>query len=58
MFFASHFSVMLGILYRSAQINNMLDRQTRQPVYRYPDNKPFQLDVGGAAARMGLAYGF
>lgn len=58
MFFASHFSVMLGVLYRSAQINNMLDQETRQPIYRYPDGKPFQLDVGGAAARMGLAYGF
>jgi hypothetical protein len=58
MFFASHFSVMLGLLYRSAQINNMLDQQTGQPVYRFPDGKPFQLDVGGASARMGLAYGF
>jgi len=57
MFFASRFSVVLGVVYRSAVIRNMLDRETLQPVLN-TEGKPFTLDVSGVGARMALGIGF
>lgn len=57
MFFASRFSIVLGAVYRSAVIRNMLDRDTRQPVLT-AEGKPFTLDVSGVGAKMALGIGF
>ena len=57
LFFASKLSVMLGGVYRSLIVREMLDRRTYQPV-RAPDGTPFTLDVGGMGARMAIAIGF
>ncbi len=56
MFFASKFSVMLGAVYRSIIIRQMVDRETYQPVLA-PDGKPFSLDVGGIGVRMAIGIG-
>ena len=56
MWFASKFSVMLGVMYRSIIVRQMLDRATYQPVLA-PDGSPFTLDVSGIGARMAIAIG-
>ncbi len=57
MFFAARYSVVLGAIYRSARIRDMIDRETRQVVVT-PDGSRFTLDAGGLGARMGVAIGF
>jgi hypothetical protein len=56
MYFAARYSVMLGAVYRSAKIRDLLDRETRQP-FRRPDGSTFSLDLSGFGARMALGIG-
>jgi len=57
MFFASKFSVMLGGVYRSIVVRDMVDRDTGQPVLD-PTGKPFTLNVSGIGAKMAIGIGF
>ena len=57
MFFASRFSVMLGIMYRSAKIERLVDSETGQP-YPTPTGDPYTLDFSGVSGRFGLGIGF
>lgn len=56
MFFASRFSVILSVLYRSARIENLVNEDTGQPFTPLGHN--FTLDLTGIGARGGLAIGF
>lgn len=57
MFFASRFSVMLGVMYRSAKIERLVDSETGQP-YPTPTGDPYTLDFSGVSGRFGLGIGF
>lgn len=58
MHFASRFSVLLGVLYRSAKVEALLDRSTHEPALT-PDGKALlSMDVSGVGGRMALAFGF
>lgn len=57
MFFTWRISVMLGTLYRSIVVREMLDRDTGQPVLD-PNGQPFTLDVTGLGMKMAIGIGF
>jgi hypothetical protein len=57
MFFASRFSVLLGLIYRDAKIEAMLDRETHEPGLA-PDGLPLSMDLSGVGGRMAVAFGF
>lgn len=64
MFFAVRYSVMLGVIYRSAQVGYVgLYSSQDQAGVTYPDarlvatNVPFRLDTSGLGARLSLAIG-
>ena len=57
MFFASRMSVMIGIMYRSAQVKNLVDENTGLP-YQTLEGQPYTLDFTGAGGRFSLAIGF
>lgn len=57
MFFASSWSVMLGVLFRSAKIENMVDQDTGLPILDLRGNA-VDFDAGGVGARLGFAKGF
>ena len=54
MFFAVRYSVMLGIIYRSAILRTTAVYFNQQ----YNGTQPFSIDVGGAGARASFAIGF
>lgn len=56
MFFAARYSVVIGVLYRSAQVRNMIDTNTHR-VAVDPTGKPFELDMGGVGAKMAVGIG-
>ena len=56
MFFAIRYSVMLSVMYRSAVIRGLLDRDTGLPLLN-SRGKPYTLDMGGIGGRMGIAIG-
>jgi hypothetical protein len=56
MYFASRFSVLLGVMYRSAKIEALLDRETHQAAFA-PDGLPLSMDLSGVGARMAVAFG-
>lgn len=68
MFFASRFSAMIGVVYRSGVLRGMLlDAADRDgvpvPTPRYtevrnPDGSEFQVDVGGIGVKMAVGIGF
>jgi hypothetical protein len=58
MFFASRYSVMLSGVYRNAEIKNMINRETREPVLDPTSGEPFELDVSGLGFRAGVGIGF
>lgn len=62
MFFASRFSAMIGVMYRSAVIRGMLDRESDlegAPRQESDVNGlPFDMDLSGVALRMGVGIGF
>ena len=65
MFFAARYSVMLGLIYRSAVIRNLaLVEDASSPNGRVVTHETFQaeptisLDLGGVGARMAFAIGF
>ena len=58
MFFASRFSVMLGLMYRSAKVEALLDRATHEPAINPDDGQPTALDMSGVGGRMGFCFGF
>ena len=57
MFFPSKVSVMLGLLYRSAEAT-ALEGELEIAGQRMPVGEVFDLDTSGVGARMGLAFGF
>jgi hypothetical protein len=57
MFFASRFSILLGVMYRSAKIDNLVDENTGLP-FLTPTGQPFSLDMTGGGGRFSLAIGF
>ncbi len=73
MFFASRYSVMVGAIYRSARVENLVDQgtllvptdRTKPNVHLVPllapDGQPFRVrsvDVGGVGVKMALGIGF
>ena len=57
MFFASRYSVLLSALYRSGQIERMVDERTGAVVFDPETGKPFSLDVSGIGLRMAAIIG-
>jgi hypothetical protein len=57
MFFATRISVLLGLLYRSAKAEALLDRATNEAAYA-PDGLPLSMDLSGVGGRMAVAFGF
>ena len=57
MFFASRMSVLLGAMYRSARVANIVDQETRRP-FLAPDGTSYTLDLSGVGVKLGLGIGF
>lgn len=57
MFFATRYSVLLSLLYRSGEITDLRDERTGLPVISPATGKPASLDVGGVGFRMAVAIG-
>jgi len=57
MFFASRYSVLLSVLYRSGHIARMVDERTGDVVIDPKTGKPFSLDVSGFGFRMAAVIG-
>jgi hypothetical protein len=57
MFFASRYSVLLSVLYRSGHVANMIDERTGDVVLDPESGKPFSLDVSGFGFRMAAIIG-
>jgi outer membrane protein with beta-barrel domain len=57
MFFASRYSVLLSVLYRSGHISGMVDERTGDLVRDPETGKPFSLDVSGFGFRMAAIIG-
>ena len=57
MFFSSRYSVLLSLLYRSGEIQGLVDERTGRPVLDPKTGKPASLDVGGLGFRMGVVVG-
>jgi len=57
MFFASRYSVLLSVLYRSGHMARMVDERTGEVVTDPETHKPFSLDVGGFGFRMAAVLG-
>lgn len=58
MFFAARFSVVLGAIYRSAEIQYMVDEGTKEPQQNLFNDEPMSIDMGGIGMRAGVAIGF
>lgn len=58
MFFAARYSVLLSALYRSGEIDNLIEEQSGQVFLDPLTGKPFKLDVGGIGFRMAAVIGF
>jgi hypothetical protein len=58
MYFASRFSVLLGAMWRSAKVEDLLDRDTNEPLLNPDDGQPTSLDMSGVGGRMAFAFGF
>ncbi len=57
MFFASRYSVLLSVLYRSGEVQGLVDERTGQPILNPKTGKPAGLDVGGVGLRMAAVIG-
>ena len=57
MFFASRYSVLLSVLYRSGHMARMVDERTGDVVIDPSTGKPFSLDVSGFGFRMAAVLG-
>ena len=57
LFFASRYSLLLSLLYRSGEVQGLIDERTGQPVLNRQTNKPAGLDVGGLGFRMAAVIG-
>lgn len=57
MFFASRYSVLLSVLYRSGHMARMVDERTGDVVIDPETGKPFSLDVSGFGFRMAAVIG-
>ncbi len=60
MFFAVRYSVMLGVIYRSAVVTptGVHYDDTINNIHTFSKSVPLSIDMGGAGARMSLAIGF
>ena len=57
MFFASKYSVLLSVLYRSGQMDGLVNEATGLPVLDPKTGRPAGLDVGGVGFRMSAVVG-
>lgn len=57
MFFASRYSVLLSVLYRSGMVQGLVNERTGQPVLNPETGKPAGLDIGGIGFRMAAVIG-
>ena len=57
MFFASRYSVLLSVLYRSGQVAGLRNEATGQVVLNPKTGKPASLDIGGLGFRMAAVIG-
>lgn len=57
MFFASRYSVLLSVLYRSGEVANLINERTGAAVINPVTNKPATLDIGGFGFRMAAVIG-
>jgi hypothetical protein len=57
MFFASRYSVLLSALYRSGEVQGLVDERTGQTVLNPKTGKPAGLDVSGVGLRMAAVIG-
>ena len=57
MFFASRYSVILSVLFRSGEVQGLVDERTGKPVPNPLTGKPAGLDVGGIGFRMAAVIG-
>jgi hypothetical protein len=57
MFFAARYSVMLGIMFRSAELTNLVDTETGEPVLDFEGN-PLHVDLSGVGVKLALGLGF
>ena len=57
MFFASRYSVLVSVLYRSGELRNAFDASTGAPAVDPITQRPMKLDVGGIGARMAVGIG-
>lgn len=57
LFFASRYSVLLSVLYRSGEVQGLVDERTGQPVINPVTGKPASLDIGGVGFRMAAVIG-
>jgi hypothetical protein len=57
MFFASRYSVLLSVLYRSGKVEGMVFENTGLPEYNPKTGKPASLDVSGVGLRMAVSIG-
>jgi hypothetical protein len=57
MFFASRYSVLLSVLYRSGEVQGLVDERTRKPVLNPLTQQPSALDVSGFGLRLAVNIG-
>jgi len=58
MFFASRYSVMLSAMYRSGEIQAMIEESNATPLFNPISGKPLMLDVSGIGLRLAANIGF
>jgi hypothetical protein len=58
MFFASRYSIMLSALYRSGEVQGILEENTAAALYNPISGKPLTLDVSGVGLRLSANIGF
>lgn len=57
MFFAARYSILLSALYRSGEMQGLVDERTNQPVINPETGKPASLDVSGIGFRIAAVIG-
>jgi len=58
MFFASRYSVMLSAMYRSGEVQGIIEENTAEALVNPISGKPLTLDVSGIGLRLSANIGF
>ena len=58
MFFAARYSILLSALYRSGEVQGMIEENTAEALYNPISGKPLTLDVSGIGLRLSANIGF